>query len=1206
MAKEIIQTLGFDAGNAISTLNNLNKSLATFSTQLNNVAQAAKGFNKSNLAKSLKAIRAAKPAQSLKEAGVAAGTLGQKITQAGNQGGQALKNLNNQSKSLSISWQTLSRIIVAQTIVRGFNAITGSIRSAITETRELQKRIGEIQTIAGGSLGGAEGIAAGLQVTAETFGFDILDVAEAKYQELSNQVDGSTESLEFQDSAAKLARITNTKLTDSVSALSSVLNAFGKNAENSEAAAGLLFKTVEQGRIRLPELASALGRVAPTANALGIEFNEVGASIARITQGGVRADTAITQFGGILNKLLKPTDALKEAFNKLGVSSALEGIQQSGGSVLIFLKKLQEVAGDDVSLAKFFNNIRAIQGILSLIGTDAQKTSDVFAALGIEGEQAGAILREQFNVATANDAVEYEKLIQKLSGTFRELATAVIPLINKALEFFIDTIDAIRSNPLLTGSLLATAAGLFTGLGGAATIASGGVGTLTAAIGAAALAFGPAVLVFGAIAVGITSIALAFKEAKIEAFAPLVERFTKRLDEMNEAVSASKSALQAQAQGFKESSREAAAFGEQFIELRKQAQEAVRALNSEFVDSSSSALNSLLKTRQSITKSIQNAIEKADSAAIKSSEKVASIQLKKDDFLLQRRLSNLSDLNKAFKLFQVSQDQAGSANALIKGSTDLTEFDAAADVLDRRLKLAQQGLSAAKASGNVGAIARAEQQVVTALNDQINLEKQRGALIQKRKLAAEEAAAADKAQTQQLKTLIGDIQKEISIINTGGGLLNATELAASEQKVTDLIGKLSEFSLTGDQLDLSDILGIQELSSRFQKDLADTQRTISDRRGSIVGEVEKIFTDLNALVDDNVIEVAIKLNLTEGGPDQIKSLIEAFASGSKEIDNLTGSQARFEAAQLRVTANQKAFQDLFKDTSGPDGFAESVNRSAKTLSENVNVTEADVKKFISSLKAVTGTDIFNQIDLGGDAGDKEVIDSIFSTYQGILKTRQALEKIEVSTQGDRDRLELLKEFQEAASANIAKIQTIIDVMGSADAKTGNLTEKTLAIVNTVASVNDNWLSVNGSLAVTATNQDRVAEAAKRAEVASLRAAAAAAKAAVAGGAVGNKMFGGPLYRAAGGITRGTDTIPTMLSPGEFVVNASSSRKFASQLNAINSGSNPVFRQEGGPITNNTVNVGDINVNGTADPDDTARRVLSKIRREFRRGTASRF
>ena len=340
MAEQIVQTLGFDASGAISTINQLNQSLATLESQLNGVASAARTFNQAKLSRSFKTLAQTNVAQSLNNAAGAANNMGNALNNATQAGQSGLNNLNNQTKSLTLSWQTLGRIIIAQTIVRGINAITGAVSNAIEETRELQKRISEIQTIAGGKLGSNQDVFAGLQATAETFGFDILDVAEAKYQELSNQVEGSAESFEFQEAAAKLARATNSSLTDSVNLLSSVLNAFGKDASNSAEAAGLLFTTIEQGRIRASELANTLGRVAPLANALGVDFNELGAALARVTQGGTRADTAITQILGILNKLSKPTDALAEAFNELGVASAQQGIQQSGG-LLPFLQTIR-------------------------------------------------------------------------------------------------------------------------------------------------------------------------------------------------------------------------------------------------------------------------------------------------------------------------------------------------------------------------------------------------------------------------------------------------------------------------------------------------------------------------------------------------------------------------------------------------------------------------------------------------------------------------------------------------------------------------------------------------------------------------------------------------------------------------------------------------------------------------------------------------
>jgi len=83
---------------------------------------------------------------------------------------------------------------------------------------------------------------------------------------------------------------------------------------------------------------------------------------------------------------------------------------------------------------------------------------------------------------------------------------------------------------------------------------------------------------------------------------------------------------------------------------------------------------------------------------------------------------------------------------------------------------------------------------------------------------------------------------------------------------------------------------------------------------------------------------------------------------------------------------------------------------------------------------------------------------------------------------------------------------------------------------------------------------------------------------------------------------GTDVVPAMLSPGEVVINAASARKFASQLTAINAGVRPVYRSEGGSVTN----VGDINVtvSGGGTSRQTARSIATELRRELRRGTAT--
>jgi hypothetical protein len=116
------------------------------------------------------------------------------------------------------------------------------------------------------------------------------------------------------------------------------------------------------------------------------------------------------------------------------------------------------------------------------------------------------------------------------------------------------------------------------------------------------------------------------------------------------------------------------------------------------------------------------------------------------------------------------------------------------------------------------------------------------------------------------------------------------------------------------------------------------------------------------------------------------------------------------------------------------------------------------------------------------------------------------------------------------------------------------------------------------------------------------AATAAASVPGSGGSAVTASRGGLIYRAGGGFTpRGTDTIPAMLSPGEFVVNASASRKFFSQLVAMNSGKAPAYRETGGSVGDIT-----INVNESASPKSTAREVATLIRREIQRGTIKNF
>jgi hypothetical protein len=80
----------------------------------------------------------------------------------------------------------------------------------------------------------------------------------------------------------------------------------------------------------------------------------------------------------------------------------------------------------------------------------------------------------------------------------------------------------------------------------------------------------------------------------------------------------------------------------------------------------------------------------------------------------------------------------------------------------------------------------------------------------------------------------------------------------------------------------------------------------------------------------------------------------------------------------------------------------------------------------------------------------------------------------------------------------------------------------------------------------------------------------------------------PKYFAMGGFARGTDTVPAMLTPGEFIMSKYAVNSYGvDKMKAINSGS-----YEGEKVYNYNLSV---NVKSDADPDDIARVVMTQIR-----------
>jgi TP901 family phage tail tape measure protein len=393
---DVVQKMLFDASQAISELDKLNGKLNEANTALG-AMQGGSGR------------------------GVAALDKVEKKTE----------KTKKKTEELTISWQTMIRVLATQVLVRGLNAVTQGLQDAVESARLLGIAIEEIRTIDSAGRG-AEQLSSEILNLSDAIGKAPVDLAEGLYQTLSNQVVAAGDALQFTAEAAKLATVTASETGDAVNALSSVMNSYSMEAGQAEHVAGTLFKTIELGRLRLNEIANVIGRVTPLTSELGIAWEETAASIAVMTRQGVRADTAITQLRAVVTRLIKPTD------DKWGVDDGKQAIATFGGLTGV-LKKLEgETGNSSEGMADLLRNVRAITGALGIMVDDGELVAKVMGQIA-EGTEAASNAWEQFR---QSDAQKLTQSVQQFQNSMSRLGTQVLPAVNGAMAVLNGFIEA--------------------------------------------------------------------------------------------------------------------------------------------------------------------------------------------------------------------------------------------------------------------------------------------------------------------------------------------------------------------------------------------------------------------------------------------------------------------------------------------------------------------------------------------------------------------------------------------------------------------------------------------------------------------------------------------------------------------------------------------------------------------------------------------
>lgn len=1145
--------------------------------------------------------------------------------------GQTLSNTSEKTTAFRFNLQSLLNIFTFQVALSGLSQVINLFTQAVPAARQFEKSVAQVSTITEEGSRNIDLLARSTTALANEFGRTNAEVAAGFYQAVSNQVGTTTETLQFLTTALKFSVAAVTDLSSSVDTLSGVQNAYNQTSAQAAENADILFRVIDLGRVTADELGESFGRITPLAAQLGVSLKEVGAAIAAATQQGVTFRDAQTQLLNLLVEAIKPTGAFKDRMNELGFATADAGIAARGFAG--FFSAIAEGAKDSEELAKLFNNVRGLRGQISIFARDGELLKNALREIE---DSAGATQRA-FEQIRFTDAVKVEAEINRVKNA---LETGFGRTVNQILASAIDTFGGLTNATIVL-------AGTITTLVSSAVILTltNQVQQLAFAIGganAAAIA-GTAGIVGLGLAVGAfvgSLVNLAIADTRIEDISAKFEDLRRTVAE--EAARTASDTAKAQ-----RPIRDAIdATTARLVEAEEQRSAAYRrALDQALAveKANSQNLETQLTRRLSAFERFTNAVKKLQDDAAQNQKRltdnIAATQREVEARRFDRSLEGLDEGKQASALIiRVNRLLEQAKAAVGRGETQVAEQainDAKAvafrfEDLTGNATLVNKLLREQRTIyGDIGNLQRrqvAEAERVEAANRPI-LEQARQQialaqeLLKKRDAAIKEGASGQGTVDAINKQLAGVLKRVDSL----GGQLNLGKLLATDLKGTDIQNAVDDLRrvVADKPLELQLQTNIDEFKASLQKaiDSSPIRIRLAFEDPSI--NRSKSFIDLKKQAERGLDVAANQTkSLKEAilAQDEFREKSQAFARDVGDaVFNQTGSFERAEAAERRVTETAERIIEFLANSRNFDEQTGQLTAKAAAVLEEQSNRLREVAKFANS-------------EAGNDALSAER--ALLESRQRLLEQQKEIDSGEAAQQQQR-LLETQRELENALPIDADKVNQEIDAIKPVTLKvddsgisqaTSTLVSASQEVANSVQTAANSIVSVSATqvaavntvvaaedqIGIEAISASAEANAALStigptalSQVPGVRALAAALRElAAARAASGGFAANGALIQrfATGGQARGSDTVSAMLTPGEVVVNPKGSRKFFSQLMAINAGANPVFRNTGGQVGDS---FGDVTIN--IDNRDSGqkldgRAIYRQLQREARRGT----
>lgn len=1134
-----------------------------------------------------------------------------------NRGISRLDTTSKSVRNLTVSWQTLGRVVATQAIVRGLSETTRLFREAAQAADEFQITFARIQGIA--DIANLEGVRSQLEAIATSAGRDLNEVTGAALEAFQNDLGTTEETVALLGGAIRdLAVVTESDFQSAVNTISPLIKAYNLDAQQAAEVSSILFQTIDSGVVQLDQLEGRLGGVAKLAADLQIPIEEVFSAIATGTLAGNDTATSMTQLRNVLIKLTKPTQELSAAFQELGVQSFVE-LQEQGLTLRESLDAIFDALDRDPErFARAFNTIRATLGATNIRLREGADNGSVFDRILGEMSESGGSLAEALQLIEDTDAFQGRENAAQFSVILNDVGEDVIAVKNAfsglALTVFN---DSQKIETALAGG--AAAAGLY----GASLL---GIPLALQAIPPVAVATASALATLWVID-ALDNYQTRLGQLRDDLGAIASEDYTLRIIEEQEAARLSqvtRELEEADNAANRLVTRNADALRD-FTEGLLDATEGLGDVANRFVESFGDSRSRLLDQ-------IEDQIDSIDSTIASNLRDLTDARNELEDFEFERFTRGLNEQNRFLAIQQRALQEIRDVQEQINQvgvSEDSVEAALAAN--ERAEAFARALRTSAERLGTQQQINQALEVERRVLQNNVEIyERQREALestnvaeLRRGLVEATKLSAEQQVEIERIRDLYSQTNADGTVKSTRQ---LRDDVIEARRATEELKQSFEDFS----DLDILVTTGLRQAAEQAQEALIDGLSQIDVDYSQSIDEFEREFESrtfianirfetaaLEAAEGFSQVEDAIRRAQGEGLGDRLRTteLIREELNQLILAQEQNASAARIAAQEIEA-ANARVRQSLiqlreFNIFDGLDGaaaaeqltrFVEGVSSSFGTLGE-----EAAGQLRASLFRRLPEIDQLLSEGLIAPSRAEQLETAFLSTIDAI-EARIRLLQAEAAGAAP--------EVAEAARRSLDAIESAGETVVEPQVDDGQVRQLERSVdevkqsgieastsVSSIGPAAGNAVGAVSSLSSTTGSLSSRANAAAQAFRNLERAARAAARAAAEANSSGAGQFayrGGHIrYRAGGGDVRGQDTIPAMLSPGEFVVNARQARNFFSQLQAINAGA--VGQSSGGSTTN--ITIGDVNVTTPSSvPNDTAREIGQSIKRELRRRT----